>query len=182
MEIFKNKIKFNTFKKFNKFNKFNKLTGQITSTEFLIVSSVLIILFIFAANFWNIVAIRFSNKSLRSSLELTALDISDFLIKNPGMPTSWESNTTIIYSLGLASSPNTLTQSKVSAFTTLNYNSSKKILGIPNYEYKFRIRMLNGIVLLQSGLDPTATAEVVSVTRFVLLNSSITKMEFAIWR
>ncbi|HLC39888.1 MAG TPA: hypothetical protein VJJ76_03330 [archaeon] len=158
-----------------------KCKGQITSTEFLIVSVVLVILFTFATNFWNIVAFRFGEKSFRSGLELTALDISDILINTPGTPGNWQDDTSKIFSLGISDSTHVMNEKKLIAFTNLNYTQAKKALGVPAYDYKFRIRTLNGTVIYQSGLDPSATSQIVVITRFVLLKNDIMKMEFGVW-
>ena len=161
--------------------KYGLKKGQISSTEFLIVSVVLVVLFLFASNYWNIITFRFGEKSLRSSLELSAIDMSDMLIKNPGVPGSWESDVTKISSLGLAGSNHVLSEQKVLAFTSLDYLQAKRILGIPTYEYTFRIRTLNNTLLYQSGGNPANASQIIIATRFVLFKNDIMKMEFGVW-
>jgi len=129
-----------------------KCKGQITSTEFLIVSVVLIILFVFATNFWNIVAFRFSEKTLRSSLELAALDISDMLIKTPGLPGSWQDDTAKIFSLGLAKESHVLDAKKVRNFVNMSYDRTKNLFGIPQYEFYFQLKETNGSLIKMYGI------------------------------
>jgi hypothetical protein len=63
----------------------------------------------------------------------------------------------------------------------MDYQQAKILLGISSYEYKFRIKLLNGTVLVESGRDTSTATEIVFVSRTVFYQEDIAKMEFGLW-
>ena len=63
----------------------------------------------------------------------------------------------------------------------MNYQQTKNLLGIGSYDYKFRIKTLNGTILVESGKDTSTASEIVFMSRTVLYQGEVVKMEFGLW-
>jgi len=155
--------------------------AQATSIEFLFILTILIALIVFSIGLWNLIFSRIKESETRTSLETLAFDISDQLIKSQGLPTSWEDDTSKIFSLGLAKENYVLDMKKINKFSTMDYQQIKNLLGISSYDYKFRIMALNGTTLVQSGRDTSTATNVVFASRTVLYQEQIVRMEFGLW-
>lgn len=155
--------------------------AQATSTEFLFMLTILIALIVFSIGLWNLTVLRIRESETRTRLETLAFEISDQLIKSQGLPTSWEDDTSKIFYLGLAKENYILDTKKVNAFSTINYQQTKDLLGISSYDYKFRIKALNGTVLAESGKDASTASEIVFTSRTVLYQGEVVRMEFGLW-
>lgn len=112
------------------------MKGQLFSSDmiaavFLFFTMVSIILFA-----WNSAIDNYVQDMQRKDMEITGTRILDILVKSPGYPTDWEDkNATTI---GLAAYDRTIDADKLSAFLDMDYNTTKKIFGVP-YDYFFKL-------------------------------------------
>ncbi|KXB06643.1 hypothetical protein AKJ52_01895 [candidate division MSBL1 archaeon SCGC-AAA382C18] len=95
----------------------------------------------------------------RYSLERTALDVADVLVRDPGLPKKWHRSSEEIQTIGLADTteggekiPNFLDISKISALTRLmkdsnwdpNNENTQAIMSLFGNRDKFQIKILDG--------------------------------------
>jgi hypothetical protein len=164
------------------------MRGQIWSMDFA-VSIVIFVLVVSVVLFaWNHVTQNSMYQVSLNVLENDALAMSDTLIRVPGMPEDW--NASNVRVIGLASEENVLDPAKVLQFVGMDYNQTKRILGIGGYEFYFEVRHLNNTQMsingtgLTKGTNPSGkpgTRLVIPVERYVMLEGKIAKMEFHIW-
>ncbi|VVB73430.1 Uncharacterised protein [uncultured archaeon] len=118
----------------------------------------------------------------RDALTVTGASITDMLSRSGGVPGNWETNTSSIQAIGLASTSNNLSVLKVNAFVALNYDVSRAALGIPNStNYYFAIVNASGSVLKQSGVDSNSSGMALVFTRYVVWNGSSARMTLKLY-
>jgi hypothetical protein len=138
---------------------------------------------------WEYVTFQNEDQMIFNDMENQALILADSLIRNKGFPEDW--NETSVSVIGLAESENVLDENKILTFVQMDYDIAKTKLGVPAYEFLFRVRYLNdtqaqsGGVDLILGIDPTGilnTTMVVPVERYVLFDHRVAKLSFILWR
>jgi hypothetical protein len=165
------------------------MRAQVWSFDFM--ASVIVFFVIIAILFFSWEYITFQNEDLITfnEMENNALSITDTLIRTPGFPEHW--NETNVQIMGLASEENVLNETKILMFVQMDYDYAKRILGIPAYEFYFRISYLNGTQAranntdLVIGLDPTLflnSTMVVPIDRKILFDTRVASLEFILWR
>ncbi|MBU0662627.1 MAG: hypothetical protein ABH854_05570 [Candidatus Diapherotrites archaeon] len=115
-----------------------------------------------------------------------AFQAMDVLVRTGGTPPDWEGGAEGgwgdgemdgIVSLGLASKDRVMMPDKLSAFIlagdpSLNdmrdYNRTKVIFGIMQYDYFFKLKTLDPVQTFETGLAPGAAATAVAVERTVM--------------
>ncbi|MBL7160916.1 MAG: hypothetical protein ISS93_03660 [Candidatus Aenigmarchaeota archaeon] len=163
------------------------MKAQIWSLDLIIsvvIFTTMIALFFFTFN--TLSADAEEHNSL-SKMQDISLEVTEALIRTSGLPSDWNNETVQV--IGFAVNENVLDGDKVLYFvnTTIDYNRSKVLMGIGNYEYYFQIDHPNGTVVELSGLNlikgvDYATAKtIVRVERFVVL-SGLKKLKFTLWR
>lgn len=134
-----------------------------------------------------------------SRMQDTALEVTESLVRTTGQPKNWTPTT--VGAIGLVQErtvtntstevrENVLDEGKVLNFIDeeLNYNHSKVLMGISNYEYYFQIKHLNGTILslqgvnLTKGLNYTNAMDIVSVERYAILSNSLIRLQFLLWK
>lgn len=119
------------------------------------------------------------------SLEDVGLEVTDTLIRTEGFPHGWDVNTVQV--IGLAEKENVLNTSKVQFFLALNYNTTKKLLGIANYDFLLTINHLNNSIIriggsgISYGSPSSANATVVPVERYVIYAGIPAKLRFVLY-
>ncbi|MBI4175675.1 MAG: hypothetical protein HY518_00585 [Candidatus Aenigmarchaeota archaeon] len=162
------------------------MKGQIWSIDFImsmIVFFLAIALILFA---WDYAIVQNESQVSFHGAESLALSVSDALVRTGGIPEGWDSSSVQV--IGLASDENIMDPGKVDEFLDVDYNTSKRLLGIGRYEYYFEVMYANNSVLqdppgrnLTKGLYPANATVVVPVERYVLYNTTISKLEFILW-
>ena len=99
-----------------------------------------------------------------------AMRISDYLIRNPGVPEYWSVGNVVMP--GFASSDHILNITKIKMFQEIPYNEERDLLGLGTYNFLINISYGKNELLL--GEAPESNAQMlIAVTRFVyLLNAS----------
>ncbi|MEK6971055.1 MAG: hypothetical protein AABW68_05225 [archaeon] len=108
----------------------------------------------------------------RRTLDALTSNLAEFIIKNPGTPTDWETieDTNQIQQIGLAQKDRVLNPQKVVALINmgnLEYATAKQLLRIPYYEFHLA---LEGGVDLETGIEPPANKNTSVVQRLVTIN------------
>ena len=124
---------------------------------------------VFLVTFWFVSVSHVARGIKENKMGAEAIAVSDMLVKSPGIPPHWEANSSGgLQAVGLVSSANVLSESKLTEFSQMDYEMSKEVLGI-TYEYYFYIENKLGNRLYQTG-NSTIEGQAVSVGRFALLN------------
>lgn len=158
-----------------------KNKGQITTTDLVAGTIILILIFLFNYSIWSKSIFDIRQKDTNNEIESLALSISDYLLKYKGKPGDWE-KTSNITALGLAEKDHVLDTDKVEAFLNMNYTQAKKLLGVGENEFLFRMKKPDGTLLNESGIIPTNPQLAVNIRRLVLYNNNSAYMEFMVWR
>lgn len=119
----------------------------------------------------------------RKTLDTTASNIAEFIIKNKGTPENWEtySDFNSIQSIGLAQKDRVLREEKVVAFvnqSNSNYEQVKNKLNITNYDF---YASFEGGATISAGVFPPSNASVSVVRRLVTINGIETKFTFILY-
>ncbi len=119
----------------------------------------------------------------RQSLDSITSNISEFIIKNPGIPTNWEllGDINSVSQFGLAQKDRVLDPTKVVAFinyTNLNYSEVKTRLNIPGYDFYVEF---SGGATLNAGQFPPFNRPVSVVQRLVTINGVETAFELMVY-
>jgi hypothetical protein len=154
--------------------------GQIFSTDLLVALAITALL-------WGSLVLEFHSFERRSqdaetthALELQAMQIVDQLTLSPGVPSAWET-TGGAQALGLAQTPNVLSNEKLAAFFALAPDEIRNQLNIPPHRFRFRILASDGTPLASVGdLDSTRKTPVIALRRPAVTNATTTIVEFTL--
>ncbi len=160
--------------------KYDRKKGQLNSVDMIMASVVIVILLVFAMVFWFNGILSAQNNIKKNGMEYTAISISDILLKSPGLPSNWTNNTANIQMLGLATSSNVLSSSKLSNFTNISYSNAKNLLGVTS-EFYFYVEDLNGSRLYETGNSSISGNNIVAITRFAILNNKKVRMRLTVY-
>jgi len=155
--------------------------AQIASIDLFIAITIFLFLALITIYTWNLYNTRLGESLEYEKMQLIAFQITDLLVKNPGHPSGWEESPANVGVIGLAQDDRVLSQSKITAFANLDYDTSKERFNIEPYDYKFKIKDLSNNVIQESGQAFIGDTSIV-VERYVLLNNEKTIMEFTLWK
>lgn len=165
------------------------MKAQVWSFDF--AASVIVFFMIMSVLFfvWQYTTIQNEDQMLFNDMENSALTITDTLIRTRGFPEYWNASNVEI--LGLASEENVLNETKLLMFVQMGYDDSKRILGVPAYQFYFQVLHLNGTQATANGtelvaglnpLDYPNSTTVVPLERYILFDSKVAKLRFMLWR
>ncbi|MFH0861520.1 MAG: hypothetical protein V1875_00685 [Candidatus Altiarchaeota archaeon] len=112
-----------------------------------------------------------------SSRQSRLLDISSALVKTPGNPADWQNGQVTpdrVYALGLASAENVLSEEKLTALESANYQSLREIMGLGSENFSITVsRDYGGTpeVLYSKGAVLDASERRI-VRRYALMNGT----------
>jgi len=136
-----------------------------------------------------------------SDLEGAAVDVSENLVRTPGMPELW--NKTSVKTVGLANRSRNLNEAKLLDFVDLmnpneysntcgsdisNYDCNKHLTGVGVYDFHFSLEYLNGSTVsineqaITTGKQPVGETKKIPITRTSLLNETIVHAKVVVWR
>ncbi len=159
----------------------NKLKkAQIWYTDFIIGVIIFATALVIYFEYTN--AIDVTGNNILDELITDAKSISSCLLSE-GSPSNW--TTESVQRIGLTNGDYRINQTKLESFAEINYNSSRQILGT-TYDYYFYLEEKDGTQIEISGEEgigyPNSDADqLIQMTRFVVYNSSITKMVVEVW-
>ncbi|MDI6798678.1 MAG: hypothetical protein QMD12_01620 [Candidatus Aenigmarchaeota archaeon] len=156
------------------------MRGQIFSIDLFIAIAVFIVVFWFYILTWERLTLSLKEVQAMKGFEALALSISDSLVRFPGAPERWEENVSNVSAIGLAYA-HVFDKNKIRNFTSLDYNRTKKLIGLDGYEFYFKVYYLNRSVFAYHGNAPVNFKQAVSTKRFGLLEGEAVVMELTIW-
>ena len=152
--------------------------AQISMPDTLLAMSIFLLILAGMFFYQNQLSQATQTELVRRALDNVASNSAEFIIKNPGTPSNWETlfdqNSVVFF--GLAQKDRVLQSSKVVAFINLgntNYELVRQRLGISPFNYYIQF---SGGVNLTSGQLPPANAHISVVRRFVTINGMETTL------
>ncbi|MBI5061048.1 MAG: hypothetical protein HZB67_01940 [Candidatus Aenigmarchaeota archaeon] len=139
---------------------------------------------------WFYVDLQIRTSEESKEMEDRLVRTSDVLIKSPGSPENW--NATNVLSIGFSSGDRQLNTTKIISFLDMNYQDSKKKLGIEGYEFYLYFNHLNGSLVTFGGKNfsygmnyTQAAGEIHKIERIVILKdtgAALSVMNLVLWR
>lgn len=119
----------------------------------------------------------------RRSMDVQASNLAEFIIKNPGTPTNWETlgDTSQIEQIGLAQKDRVLDSGKVVAFVNLgnlDYPTAKSKLQLSAFDFYV---VFSGGANLTTGVQPSANKNASVVQRLVTINGVETTVTLTLY-
>ncbi len=166
------------------------MKAQILSTDFVFGAVIFMVVLLIVIPLWFYVDFQLKTVEERKETENKLIRTTEMLTKSPGAPEGW--NETSALSIGFSSGKKYLNASKIQSFMKIDYQDSKKKLGLEGYEFYLYFSSLNGSLLvingssLSYGLNYTETAsEIFRMERPVMLKGNSTilaMMSLILWR
>ncbi len=154
--------------------------SQIFTIDLMAAMFIFIVLLTAVMLMWNRYVAIADNQVEYDEAQIMAYQISDILIKSQGRPSNWEENSSKALIIGLASSDRTLSSAKINAFLNMSYNDSKKILGIPYYDFSFQVKNLLGDNLTSFYGETIEEDFTISLKRYIFYENEKAIMELKI--
>jgi len=168
------------------------MKGQIWSMDFIVSIMIFFLVFFLVIFVWNYTNTQTSETLELKNMQLAALQVSDSIIRQPGIPYDWTSDD--VTSIGLANEENNLNVTKVIRLVdNLTYLQSRALL-TGKYNYYFELLDVDGnniteriggvggySINLTAGRAPLAERVVIPVERFVIYRDQIARMKFILW-
>lgn len=164
----------------------NKASGkksQLGMSDLFLAASIFVVLMGAAVFAYSHYTSKFESRQEFNRMQLAALEITDMLVKSPGMPSDWElwldSGEVKLHVIGFAYDPvnaRNLSATKIEGFMNMSYTESKKKLGT-DYDYYFKIRDLEGNTLAEKG-SSQEEGQAAGIERRVLYNNNGAIMSF----
>lgn len=161
------------------------MKAQLWSLDFVLSAVAFSLVLITVFFIWNYTTAETSEKMEFKEMEGLALSVSDLLVRTRGVPADW--NATTVKVLGLASEENVLNGTKAERFLDLDYADSKTIMGVPLYDYYFRLTGLDGETVYVNqteavkGTYPSDADIVIPINRHGLMDGEVISMQLILW-
>lgn len=157
--------------------------AQISMPDTLLAMSIFLLILAGMFFYQNQLTQAAQTELVRRALDNVASNAAEFIIKNPGTPSNWEtlSDQNNVVFFGLAQKDRVLHSSKVVAFINLgntDYELVRQRLGISPFNYYLQF---SGGVNLTSGQLPPANAHISVVRRFVTINGMETTLTLSVY-
>jgi hypothetical protein len=173
--------------------------GQVFSGEFILAFLLFMTSLIIIFTIWGSTTRDVMRGENMLSLEETAVDAAEQLVRTPGSPTNWGVGN--VTSVGLANESRVLLPSKVKSFIRFistsaadppcagsNYECNINMLGMGDYDVFFNISFMNGTTevldgtAIYAGKPPINESNKITVVRTALLNDEISRVYLTVWR
>lgn len=154
--------------------------SQISIADLFLAASIFVILLgavVFIYNHYNV---KFESRQSFNRMQLSAMQITEILVKSEGVPGNWEFNSTETELIGLAYNSRNLSMNKVEAFVNMSYDESKQLLGV-NDDFYFKISSIDGNILAEKGNNATGN-KAVGIERRIMYNEENAVLSFMLWR
>ncbi len=142
--------------------------------------------FIFVLIFTSVLsAVNKNTKDFTRNMELNEINHSSFFVlkeltETKGYPENWEDlSESHIERIGLMER-NQISEDKLTAFSNLDYNKSRELLGLEGYDYYFVLTQ--GVIIISAGLSPASQTEyLISTKRIVNYRGSEAQIELQVY-
>jgi hypothetical protein len=167
--------------------------GQVFTWDLAISISIFLIVLAMLFYMWNTTTSKATETRDIYEMESIATEVTELLIRTPGVPKDWENSTKYpvfnITAIGLANvDPRVLSRDKIYRFATLNYSDVRPLLGTRQYNFYFNMVYLtnkttvsiNGTNCTQGEPSGNAAFELTS-RRTAILDDEIVIIYFTVW-
>lgn len=162
---------------------FKNYKGQIISIDLLIGIVIFLIVVIFSVSYWQTSLFNVRESLDRIDVQRLATQISDNLVKSPGIPDNWETSPTNARAIGLANHSHILETRKVANLTALNYSTLLTRFGLEGANFFFQLTDQAKNNITSAGLLLTSNAtQAAVVERNVIYNQRPAYLTFIVWR
>ncbi len=178
-----------------------KTKAQIFSGEFLLAYFIFMTVLALALLLWYNTTRDVASVESYKLMEEKAVDAAEQLVRTAGIPENW--NKTNVVSVGLANESRILSAEKIASFLELmnasaqdglcndpslsNYECSRNMLGLSEYDFQYTIDYLNGSPLYINGKEavtgraPANETRMMAVQRSALLNGTTVRATLTVW-
>ncbi len=153
--------------------------SQMAVTDLFIALFVAMILIVIILFVWNRYTVILQENKYYDGLQVVGFQTTDLLVKSRGEPENWEETPDNVDTIGLAYSDRNISTEKLNAFLSLSYANASQALGLRGYNFRFRLKNINGTILEEYGKNPGDF--VVDVQRVVIYQNEKSIVELAIW-
>ncbi|MBS3125968.1 hypothetical protein J4453_00805 [Candidatus Woesearchaeota archaeon] len=154
--------------------------GQLVISDLFIAVFVFMVLLISSVIIWDKYSVQLSEDTAYKEIGLQALQVSDLLVKTPGMPNAWEQDPSTVERIGLANHDRNLSEEKLNAFLALNYSVARDMLS-PLHHFYFQLKYLNGSDIIDPyGAAPNGTF-IFPANRLVRYHDEEAILRFTVW-
>lgn len=153
--------------------------AQLGMSDLFLAVSIFVVLLGAVVFTYNHYTVKFESRQNFNRMQLATMQITELLVKSPGMPADWESNSSKTRIIGLAYSSRNISEEKVSRFIDMSYDESKRIFGTNN-DFHFRLADMGGSLIAEKGYNATGNTAI-SMERRVLYNGENAILSFTLW-
>jgi len=157
-------------------------SGQTVLIDLTFAFIIFAMIFLALNSFYADKIVMHNDSVTRSEMAVIANSASDSLLKTRGIPENWHTlPIEQVSQIGLLGKGSSIDADKLNAFRNLisDYNTTKELLGLKNYDYFFRLKASPDI---NAGLSPMSLADKVAVARAVNYNEVGVDAEFTLYR
>lgn len=151
--------------------------AQLAVIDMIIAVSIFTFLVISIIFIWSNYLTRLDAKVDLNRMQEKAFQITNNLVKTPGIPAAW--NSTNVIHIGLATKDRVLSKDKVGNFTDLPYSTARNLFNL-EYDFYFNLSYLNKTSIKEYGSIPKNN--IVNLQRTVLYENKNATMQFALWK
>jgi len=162
------------------------MKAQMWSMDFVVSVTMFFIAVIMILFAWDYTASENYEQITFNEMQSKGLIVSDVLVRTGGSPSDWNETAMAI---GLVSEENIIDEDRLRNFIFyMDYNDSKGIMGIRNYDYYFTMKNLDNETMqldsqnIEKGNSPSTNVNmIVPVQRYVIFQEEIAKIDFILW-
>lgn len=171
--------------------------GQAISNDLIISVVIFLLALAIVLEMWGDAVSNIYESEELSDLERYSVEVSERLVRTPGIPGDWEINNVAL--IGLANEePRLLNSTKILKLVDLldNHYDNRSILGAKEYEIYFNMTYINDTdmsenqlsinngtqdITCAAGILPAKDAQVLTTMRTSILNDTIVRIYFTVW-
>lgn len=164
--------------------------GQVVVYDFIFGFTAFILVITVVSVMWFQTTSRVGVEDFQDEKFRLARGTAFSLISSPGYPENWEHDEECFTfakncTIGLALTPNHLSPDKLNRFISMhnggnNYSEVRQMLGLQGYNYNFALRNSAGVRQFPAGVSLAGNLSV-SVTRMVILDGQVYRLEFGLY-
>lgn len=159
-------------------------TGQVLIFDVFFALLGLFAVFIVLTSLWNANYSVGVEELHAQDARVRALQAMNTLVKSPGDPADWNSDPSSANSLGLALADGSLSEARLDAFNSMDYDTARERLGLEGYDYYFEVNGLKHSYNASSGVDFNSDegVYVFASRRVALLDGNSVELSLKVWR
>jgi hypothetical protein len=153
------------------------MKGQVWSLDFAVSVTIFLLILVPFLMIFGYIMNQNTERAALDDMGVSALSISDSLVRAAGVPQDW--NATTVELVGLADTENVLDEGKVALFDSLGYDKLKSVMS-KGYDFYMKISDLNGTVYTEKGSLP-GRVTIVPVERYAVYRNRVVKLQLYLW-